>query len=66
MDYSPNSGPFQRFKNVPVLVFLILVFLGFVKLAYFVAFWQHIQLKPVLADAEATLLAVQREIEDRS
>jgi hypothetical protein len=41
-------------------------FLGFVKMAYFVAFWQHIQLKPVLADAEATLLAVQREIEDRS
>ena len=41
-------------------------FLGFVKIAYFVPFWQHIQLKPVLADAEATLLAVQREIEDRS
>ena len=41
-------------------------FLGFVKIAYFVAFWQHVQLKPLLADAEATLLAVQREIEDRS
>lgn len=41
-------------------------FLGFVKMAYFLALWQHTQIKPILADAEATLLAVQREIEDRS
>ena len=41
-------------------------FLGFVKMTYFLALWQHTQLKPILADAEATLLAVQREMKARS
>ena len=41
-------------------------FLGFVKMAYFLALWQHTQLKPILDDAEATLNAVRQEIEDRT
>ena len=41
-------------------------FLGFVKMTHFLALWQHTQIQPLLADAEATLLAVQREIESRS
>lgn len=40
-------------------------FLGFVKMAYFLALWQHTHLGPMLAEAEAALAAVQTEIESR-
>lgn len=40
-------------------------FLGFVKMAHFLALWQNVQIQPLLTEAEATLLAVQRELEDR-
>ncbi len=40
-------------------------FLGFVKMAYFLALWQHTHLGPMLAEAEAALAAVQIEIEGR-
>jgi len=40
-------------------------FLGFVKMVYFLALWQHTHLGPMLAEAEAALAAVQTEIESR-
>jgi hypothetical protein len=40
-------------------------FLGFVKMAYFLAHWQHAHVGPMLAEAEAALGAVQAEIESR-